>query len=69
MGLTKLTTDEVIRDDETHLQKKGSTSAYATDKDIWTIQCHQLTPWTVTKLTVQTVGGTLKLLYKAGGVT
>ena len=41
MGLTKLTTDEVIRDDETHLQKKGSTSAYATDEDIWTIQCHQ----------------------------
>ena len=24
MGLTKLTTDEVIRDDETHLQNKGS---------------------------------------------
>ena len=23
MGLTKLTTDEVIRDDETHLQNKG----------------------------------------------
>ena len=40
IGLTKLTTDEVIRDDETRLQKKGSTSAYATDKDIWTIQCH-----------------------------
>ena len=37
MGLTKLTTDEVIRDDETRLQKKGSTSAYATNKDIWTI--------------------------------
>ena len=41
MGLTKLTTDEVIRDDETHLQKKGLTSAYATDEHIWTIQCHQ----------------------------
>ena len=41
MGLMKLTTDEVIRDDETRLQKKGSTNAYATDEDIWTIQCHQ----------------------------
>ena len=41
MGLTKLTTDEVIRDDETRLWKKGSTSAYATDEDMWTIQCHQ----------------------------
>ena len=40
MGLTKSTTDEVIRDDETRLQKKGSTSAYVTDKDIWTIQCY-----------------------------
>ena len=41
MGLMKLTMDEVIRDDETRLQKKGSTSAYATDEDIWIIQCHQ----------------------------
>ena len=41
MGLTKWTTDVVIRDDETHLQKKGLTSAYATDEHIWTIQCHQ----------------------------
>ena len=37
MGLTKLTTDEVIRDDGTRLQKKGSTSAHATNEDIWTI--------------------------------
>ena len=28
-----------------------------------------ITPWMVTKPTVQTVGGTLKLLYKARGVT
>ena len=41
MGLMKLTMDEVIRDDETRLQKKGSTSAYTTDEDIWIIQCHQ----------------------------
>ena len=41
MGLMKLTTDEVIRDDETRLQKKGSTNAYATNEDIWTIQCYQ----------------------------
>ena len=34
MGLTKLTADEVIRDDETHLQNKGSIGAYATDEDI-----------------------------------
>ena len=40
MGLTKLTTDEVIRDDKTCLQKKVSTSAYATDEDIWIIQCY-----------------------------
>ena len=41
MGLTKLTTDEVIRDDGTRFQKKGLTSAYSTNKDIWTIQYHQ----------------------------
>ena len=41
MGLMKLTTDEVIRDDETRLQKKGSINAYATNEDIWTIQYHQ----------------------------
>ena len=41
MRLTKLTMNEVIRDDETHLQEKGLTSAYATDEDIWTIQYHQ----------------------------
>ena len=41
MGLMKLTMDEIMRNDETRLQKKSSTSAYTTDEDIWTIQCHQ----------------------------
>ena len=41
MGLMKLTMDEIMRNDETRLQKKSSTSAYTTDEDIWTIQYHQ----------------------------
>ena len=63
MGLTKLTTNEVIRDDETHLQNKGSTGAYATN------EVNATNKHSRRLQNQQTVGGTLKLLYKVGGVT